>query len=104
MPAHLVEPGTFSFMEYRPDSEIDREVATPPNEQLAGILRARLASGEWKVGHRFASGPALARRYGMSRNTILKAISTLVDEGLLAVVPSSGTYVRNLRAPHSDRA
>jgi DNA-binding GntR family transcriptional regulator len=94
--------GTVFGMDYRPDSAIDRDIPTPVSEQLAGILRARLASGVWQPGRRFASEPTLAAEFGMSRNTVRKAISALVNDGLLKVVPSAGTFVATLPPTAQD--
>lgn len=89
-------------MEYGPDSTIDRDVPTPVSEQLAAILRARLTRGDCKPGRRFGSENGWAAEFGMSRQTVRKAIAILEAEGRVFVVPSSGTYRADENKDESD--
>jgi DNA-binding GntR family transcriptional regulator len=34
----------------------------------------------------------LAAQYGVARNTVLKALRMLVDEGLIEIIPNWGTF------------
>jgi DNA-binding LacI/PurR family transcriptional regulator len=45
-------------------------------------------------GHRLPSEPDLAKRYGVSRTTIRRAIATLIEEGVLEVRHGAGTFIR----------
>lgn len=74
-------------------NDIDRDAPKPPFEQLAAILRARLQGGDYEPNRRFASENGLAEEFGLSRPTVRRAIAALVEEGLLFVVPSRGTFV-----------
>jgi GntR family transcriptional regulator len=68
--------------------------------QLADRLRAD-ASGR-KPGARVDSEPTLARRFGVSRFTVTRAIEILVDEGLFTRRQGLGTFIappRLKRAP-----
>lgn len=69
---------------------ITRDSAEPPYVQVAGLLRARVAS--MKAGDRLPSVRALAREYDVSTNTVLKAVALLVDEGSVATTRGWGTF------------
>jgi GntR family transcriptional regulator len=71
---------------------VDHGSPEPAYLQLAGILRARIKAGEWPSGP-LPSGPALEQEYGVGRDTVLRAISILRDEGLVFTVKRRGTYV-----------
>ncbi len=76
-----------------PDSEIDHGAPLTPYRQLAEILRARIARGDWAPGRAIASETQLVQQYGLARTTVRRAIAVLVDEGLVFTVPQRGTYV-----------
>jgi DNA-binding GntR family transcriptional regulator len=70
----------------------------PLSEQLTAILRRQIASGEL-TGKIPGGEPALARHYGVSRETVRRALAPLIGEGLLAVAPSRGTFVVRREVP-----
>jgi len=72
---------------------IDHEAETPPFAQLAAILRARIESGELRPGRALPSLTTLMQEYGLSRNTVRRAIGVLSDEGLVRTRPGWGTFV-----------
>ncbi|WP_338497078.1 winged helix-turn-helix domain-containing protein [Streptomyces sp. SJL17-4] len=80
-------------MDYGPDDEIERDAPEPPFHQLAGILRARIARGDWKPRRPIPSETRLCEEYELSRPTVRRAIAALVNDGLVFVVPQRGTYV-----------
>ena len=68
--------------------------------QLADRLRADAAGR--KSGARVESEPVLARRFGVSRFTVTRAVEILVDEGLFTRRQGLGTFIappRLKRAP-----
>jgi DNA-binding GntR family transcriptional regulator len=69
---------------------IDHDLPMPLHEQLSGILRAKIASGE--ITSRVPSILSLAQEYGVSHRTD-HALQTLRDEGLIVVVRGKGFYV-----------
>ena len=80
------------------------DLASPPGRplylQLVDWLRADAAGR--KAGARIESEPKLARRFGVSRFTVTRAIEILVDEGLFTRRQGLGTFVappRLRRAP-----
>ncbi|OKI14230.1 GntR family transcriptional regulator [Streptomyces sp. CB03911] len=80
-------------MDYGPDDEIDYEAPTTPYRQLAAILKARIARGDWAPQRAIASESQLVQQYGLARSTVRRTIALLVEEGVLFVVPQRGTYV-----------
>ncbi|MFE5595295.1 GntR family transcriptional regulator [Streptomyces sp. NPDC056549] len=80
-------------MDYDPDALIDYEGPVTPYRQLAGILRARIARGDWAPGRVMASENALVQQYGLARSTVRRTIALLAEEGTVFVVPQRGTYV-----------
>jgi DNA-binding transcriptional MocR family regulator len=66
---------------------------TPPvprYEQLAGILRRAIFDGDFPEN---ASGPVLARHYGVSPPVVQRAFEALEGEGLLRMEPGRRTSV-----------
>jgi GntR family transcriptional regulator len=76
-----------------PDAEIDHDGPVTPYRQLAEILRARIARGDWAPGRRIASETDLVQQYGLARTTVRRAIAVLREDGDVLVVPQRGTYV-----------
>ncbi|MCZ9343045.1 GntR family transcriptional regulator [Streptomyces sp. TRM76130] len=76
-----------------PDAEIDHEGPVTPYRQLAEILRARIARGDWVEGRPIPSENRLVQEYGLARTTVRRAIAVLVDEGVVWTVQGRGTYV-----------
>lgn len=64
-----------------------------PYRQLAAILTARIARGDWAPGRRIASENGLVQEYGLARTTVRRAIAVLVEQGTVVVVPQRGTFV-----------
>jgi GntR family transcriptional regulator len=56
------------------------------------MLRTRIAKGEWRSGP-LPSVQQLQQEYGVGRDTVLRAITILREEGLVFTVPRRGTYV-----------
>jgi DNA-binding FadR family transcriptional regulator len=52
-------------------------------EQLAGLLRERITSGDLQVGDRLPSETALAKQAGVSRSTVREALRILEQGGLV---------------------
>jgi len=63
--------------------KIDRADPTDLYEQVAGELRRAIATGEAKPGERLPPAKDLAAVLGVNTNTVLRALRTLRDEGLL---------------------
>jgi DNA-binding FadR family transcriptional regulator len=62
-------------------------------DQAIEAMRAQVHSGEWAVGSRIPSEPALAAELGVGRNTVREAVRALAHNGVLEVRQGDGTYV-----------
>jgi DNA-binding GntR family transcriptional regulator len=71
---------------------VDHDSPVPAYEQLATLLRTRIAAGEWASGP-LPSVKALQDAYGVGRDTVLRAVEVLRADGLVFTVPRRGTYV-----------
>jgi GntR family transcriptional regulator len=71
---------------------VDHGAPEPAYRQLANVLRARIAKGEWRSGP-LPSVKQLQQEYGVGRDTVLRAVEILRTEGLVFTVPRRGTYV-----------
>jgi GntR family transcriptional regulator len=65
----------------------------PAYQRLAEFLRARIMEGEWRTGP-LPSVKFLQQEYGLGRDTVLRAIGILREEGLVETVARRGTYVK----------
>ena len=57
------------------------------------MLRERIALGEFAVGQRLPSEPALAAGHGVSRVTVRRALDRLASDGLVVRRVGAGTFV-----------
>lgn len=71
---------------------IDHDSADFPYEQLAGILRERITSGEYEAGRRLPSIQDIVAETGLSPMTIRRAFKVLAVEGLVRIVPGRGAF------------
>lgn len=65
--------------------------------QVAEILEAGIAAGDWPAGSRLPTEAELALRFGVNRHTLRQALRDLAERGLVRAQQGSGTYVE--RAP-----
>ena len=72
---------------------INRGAAEFEYQQLAGILRERIRTGEYAAGGKIPALIALQEEFGLSSMTVRRAVAVLADEGLLVRVPGRGTFV-----------
>jgi GntR family transcriptional regulator len=63
--------------------KVDRAEPTDLHEQVAGEIRRAIAEGEAKPGERLPPARDLAAVLEVNRNTVLRALRQLRDEGLL---------------------
>lgn len=76
-----------------PDAKIDHDGMVTPYRQLAEIIRARIARGDWQPGKRIASEKQLVQDYGLARTTVRRAIAVLAEAGDIITVPYRGNFV-----------
>ena len=70
---------------------------------IANDLKELLESGQYEVGDRFFSENLLCRKYGVSRQTVRKALSLLEDEGMIERIRGSGTYVKQVHVVNEKK-
>ena len=63
-------------------------------DQVIDQMRHAIATGEWRVGKRIPTEPALVAALGVGRNTVREAVRALSHAGLLDVRQGDGTFVR----------
>jgi DNA-binding GntR family transcriptional regulator len=72
---------------------IDPTARLPPYQQLAEIIRGRIASGGYPKGSRLPSESDFMEEFEIGRNTARRAVAVLRDEGIVETVATRGTYV-----------
>jgi GntR family transcriptional regulator len=72
---------------------IDPADSSPLWEQVAGDIRRAITEGEIKPGERMPLAKDLATVLGVNRNTVLRALHQLRDEGLLDIRQGRGITV-----------
>jgi len=70
-------------------------VKEPIYHQLRNHLRNLIGSEEFPVGSQFLTERQICERFGVSRVTANKALSSLVSEGMLEFRKGVGTFVRD---------
>jgi DNA-binding GntR family transcriptional regulator len=78
---------------------IDREWDEPVYQQVAGILRDQISSGQIEPRRPIPSIRTLCQTYGIARATAGKAIAVLATEHLVRRVPGKGWFV----TPEAER-
>jgi DNA-binding GntR family transcriptional regulator len=71
---------------------VDHGAPEPAYQQLAAILRVKIAEGAWRNGP-LPSIKQLQQEHDVGRDTALRAIDIIRSEGLVFTVPRRGTYV-----------
>jgi GntR family transcriptional regulator len=65
------------------DVKVDRDGPAPLHEQVAAQIRRAIADGEAGPGERLPLAKDLAAMLGVNKNTVLRALHLLREEGLL---------------------
>ena len=76
--------------------KIDRNSYVPVYVQLAELLRRSIIEGGLKAGEQLPSEAGLCKIYSVSPMTVRRAISLLVDQGIVSTERGRGTYVKRL--------
>ncbi len=89
------EPGLGSFVSRQAGTGNEQSRAESPRskwEQVAEVVRSRIASGEYPPRH-LISEVKLEQEFGVARVTVRKATAALRGEGLIVTTPGMGSFV-----------
>jgi GntR family transcriptional regulator len=75
------------------DVNIDRSEPVPLHDQVAAEIRRAIAEGEAGPGDRLPLAKDLAAVLGVNKNTVIRALHILRDEGLLDFTRGRGVTV-----------
>lgn len=78
--------------------KVDREGPVELHEQVAAQIRRAIAEGEAVPGQRLPPAGDLAAVIGVNKNTVLRALRSLRDEGLLEFRRGRGISVTGTRS------
>jgi GntR family transcriptional regulator len=73
--------------------KLDRHEPAELHEQVASQIRRAIADGEAAPGERLPPAKDIAAVLGVNRNTVLRALRSLRDEGLLDFTRGRGATV-----------
>ena len=76
--------------------DIDRNDPVPLHYQLKSMLKEAIKAGKWEMGELFPTDKDLMQQHSLSSTTVRRAISELVNEGLLERKPGKGTFIRRV--------
>lgn len=76
-----------------PTPKVDRDEPVPLHEQVAAEIRRAIAEGEATQGERLPPAVDLAAVLGVNKNTVIRALHILRDEGLLDFTRGRGVRV-----------
>ena len=84
------------------DANVDRSGPVPLHDQVAAQIRRAIAEGEAGPGDRLPLAKDLAAVLGVNKNTVLRALHLLREEGLLEFRRGRGSrWWARLRAERS---
>ncbi|GLP71027.1 hypothetical protein TUSST3_76470 [Streptomyces sp. TUS-ST3] len=77
--------------------DVDKMIEWEPDvarwEQVAGVIRQRIADGTYPPRTRVPSVMQLVDEYGIAQATAQKVLTRLRDEGLIYTAPGLGSFV-----------
>ena len=82
----------------KPDLRLDQQ-AKPRYQVVSEAILQGIESGKLPPNHRLPSESELCELYSVGRNTVRRALSELVSEGVLKTIPGLGTFVQDVRLP-----
>lgn len=80
-------------------ANVDKESPIPIYYQVAGIIRDRIANGEWEINEKIPSESAFIEEYGISRVTLRKSLDVLEAEGIIKKEQGKGMFVQKNPQP-----
>ena len=79
---------------------LDRKGGIALWRQLALVLGDEIKSGTFKPKAKLPTEPHLARRFGVNRHTVRRALSELQEEHLVSIEQGRGTFVAQQLTPY----
>ncbi|MEM6386403.1 MAG: GntR family transcriptional regulator [Pseudomonadota bacterium] len=76
-----------------------KRAAVPLHAEVAAVLRHQIMSGELPSGAKLPALRELTERLGVARMTVVQAMNTLEDEGLIEKQSGRGTFVKDVKLP-----
>lgn len=76
--------------------------AVPLHAEVADVLRHQILSGELSAGARLPALSKLTAQLGVARMTVVQAMNTLEQEGLIERFSGRGTFVRAVALPDRE--
>jgi DNA-binding GntR family transcriptional regulator len=77
-----------------------RSIADPPHDPayllIADAIAEQIAAGLYRAGDQLPTEPQLRTRFGVSPVTVRRAVTLLLDRGLVTTTRGKGTFVRPL--------
>jgi DNA-binding GntR family transcriptional regulator len=64
-----------------------------PADRIRDDLAGKIERGELRSGEQLPTVAVLCDTYGVSRVTVLKALRSLADTGLIQIIPRWGSFV-----------
>ena len=82
---------------------LKQDAATPLYEQLMNEVERKIREGYYKPGDKIATEAEMAKEFGVSLITVRKAVSLLMEKGLVIKKQGKGTFVLNREIrPHLE--
>ncbi len=81
------------------DLQSMRRTAVPLHAEVAEVLRHQILSGSLVSGTRLPTLHKLTEQLGVARMTVVQAMNTLEEEGLIEKHSGRGTFVKDVKRP-----
>ncbi|MCY3878218.1 MAG: GntR family transcriptional regulator [Rhodobacteraceae bacterium] len=76
-----------------------KRTAVPLHAEVAEVLRHEILSGDLPPGTRLPALRELTEQLGVARMTVVQAMNTLAEEGLIEKYSGKGTFVKEVKRP-----
>ena len=80
-----------------------KRAAVPLHAEVAAVLRHQIMSGELPAGAKLPALRELTEQLGVARMTVVQAMNTLEEEGLIQKQSGRGTFVKDVAIPERHR-
>ncbi|MDC7287573.1 GntR family transcriptional regulator [Blautia schinkii] len=81
--------------------DIDKNSQTPIYQQIIDLFTTQMLNGELVPGSRVPSESEMQERYGISRVTVRRAYSKLMEDGYLIRKQGKGTFIKGIHYSES---